>query len=93
MVMYSEIKLVFPDKPFALIFDHSLVFETTLIEIAVDTIDRKTTLRYLHIQTRLMLGPAFYFSKVFRDRLFIRNCKFGGGGALHYNVKSLPFAG
>ena len=28
----------------------------------MDTIDRKTTLHYLHIQTRLMLGPTFYFS-------------------------------
>ena len=28
----------------------------------IDTIDRKTTLHYLHIQTRSMLGPTFYFS-------------------------------
>ena len=28
----------------------------------VDTVDRKTTLQYLHIQTRSMLGPTFYFS-------------------------------
>ena len=31
----SGIKLVFPDKPFALIFDLFLFFGTTLIEIAV----------------------------------------------------------
>ena len=28
----------------------------------IDTIDRKTTLHYLHIQIRLMLEPTFYFS-------------------------------
>ena len=48
----------------------------------IDTIDRKTTLHYLHIQTRSMLGPTFYFPWVFRDRLFIRNCnlEWGTGG-------------
>ena len=34
MVMYSGIKQVFSDKPFALIFDLSPSFRTTLIEIA-----------------------------------------------------------
>ena len=35
MVMFSRIKLVIPDKPWALIFDLSLFFGTTLIELAV----------------------------------------------------------
>ena len=39
MVMYLEIKLIFrfPDNPFAVIFDFSLVFRKTLIEIALYT--------------------------------------------------------
>ena len=37
-------------------------FPNSDIHADIDTIDRKTTLHYLNIQTRSMLGPTFYFS-------------------------------
>ncbi len=50
----------------------------------IDTIDRKTTLHYLHIQTRSMLGPTFYFPWVFRGTDFLYETVIWGGGRGEY---------